>query len=346
MDAFRPGHRIYWLSFPVPAPTALDAVGRSVRAGWDEAAVAVGLPRSPIGPDEAGRYARRAQAVVSLVPRPFAPAPATPAQLVWLHHHQLYRGLSADAPLPPAAETVEQALVAKGASCMPAPVLDEGGLPDEPLGTAGQVRARVGAVHRRWLKVADEVSAASTGAAAYQVPLVVRDTPSAGGLFPGSEILGRLDECGVDADWAVRVTVRRSGKVAARNSRALRNLNEQFDQRSAEVSVGATALDRTAALLTEYAAVLDADKAVHPDPGLRPGGPTLPLGVASDQGQCPRQQRQPDPDAAQHQHDQQPHQRQRLEQAVADEQQAADQGGETAGQLRPGSGHRPRAHLC
>ena len=102
----------------------------------------------------------------------------------------------------------------------------------------------------------------ATGAvpASYQCLLVLTDTPAEGMAFPGSEFVGRIDESGLDVDWAMRLQVRSSAQVAAQNRKALVNLNEQYGQREGELSHGLGALDRAAAELAEYAAILDTDK--------------------------------------------------------------------------------------
>ena len=47
--------------------------------------------------------------------------------------------------------------------------------------------------------------------------MVLSDVPDEGMLFPGSEFLGRIDECGLEVDWAMRLTVRTSDQVAKQN---------------------------------------------------------------------------------------------------------------------------------
>lgn len=61
-------------------------------------------------------------------------------------------------------------------------------------------------------------------------------------------------------DWGIRLHVQSSTQVASQNQRALRNLNEQYGQRSGELSHGLNMLDRVAHDLSEYVGILVTDK--------------------------------------------------------------------------------------
>lgn len=111
----------------------------------------------------------------------------------------------------------------------------------------------------RVLKVA-QPAAVNPRPASYQVMLALADTPAAGSVFPGSEFLALTDYVGVDVDWAMRMTVLGSAEVVAKNRRALVNLNEQYKQREGEISHGHNVLDRAAADLAEYAALMEQDQ--------------------------------------------------------------------------------------
>ena len=75
-------------------------------------------------------------------------------------------------------------------------------------------------------------------------------------VFPGSELVGRIDESGLYVDWAMRLSVRASAAVAAKNQRALRNLNEQFGQREGDEPRADTS-KRVASDLAQYVAILE-----------------------------------------------------------------------------------------
>lgn len=252
LDALGPGQRVYWLSVPLGARRPADSVAGSARAAWNGLQDWLGLPRSVPSPTVVARWQAQAARVVEAIPSPFRPAPATPAQMVWLHQHMLCRGLYQDLEVPtPADGDVPHA---RAGSVFSEPLIDEGALSDAD----SPARARLTPWDHRYVKVTD-VDAVDP-AVSYQALLVVADGPDGGMVWPGSEFIGRIDESGVDVDWALRLTVRSSDAVAVQNQRALRNLNEQYSQREGEVSHGLNMLDRVAADLAEYDAILASDK--------------------------------------------------------------------------------------
>ncbi|MGB8382870.1 MAG: hypothetical protein WCG47_16755, partial [Dermatophilaceae bacterium] len=228
-----------------------------VRAATADLRDRIGLPRAPIRAGEVRRRRAQAARVAETIPAPFKPTPATPAQMVWLHEHTIRRGLFQDLDVPTTAsnDVAAQLLTAKASSALTEPWLDEAGQSDLP----GRSVARLNPLSRRFLKVAD-AAAVDAGPASYQALLVVADVPDAGMVFPGSELVGRIDESGLYVDWAMRLSVRASAAAAAKNQRALRNLNEQFGQRSGEMSHGLNMLERVASDLAEYVAILESDK--------------------------------------------------------------------------------------
>ena len=257
LEAIGPGQRIYWLSVPLGIDKPSDRALEPLHAAMADLRDAAGLPRDPIPAADVQRRLAQAARIAEAIPAPFNPTPATAAQMVWLHQHSIRRGLFLDLDLPSPAPTdvVAQLLTAKGSSALTEPWLDEGGQSD----LTGNTFARLNPLSRRFLKVAD-AAAVTPDPASYQALLVVSDVPDGGMIFPGSELIGRIDESGLAVDWAMRLSVRPSAAVAAQNQRALRNLNEQYGQRSGELSHGVNMLDRVAQDLAEYVAVLDSDK--------------------------------------------------------------------------------------
>lgn len=253
LDAIGPGQRLFWLSVPLGASGA-DQVLAPLRAGFATFKDILGLPHTAIDPAELGRRTAQASRVLDAIPSPFRPEPATPAQMVWLHEHTVNRGLylDLDLPTPTSDDLTTTLLTPKAGAALSELLLDEGGQTDLD---ARSLR-RWNPLARRYLKVRN----ADVEEASYQSMLVIADVPDGGMLFPGSEILGRIDECGLDVDWALRLAVRSSQAVAAQNQKALRNLNEQYTQRDGELSHGVNMLDRVAADLAEYVAVLESDK--------------------------------------------------------------------------------------
>ena len=242
------GRRIYWLSVPLRGNRFAEVLDTAITNVKD----ALVLPRSAPSPGEVKRYQHKAAKVLEAIPGAFAARPATPAQMVWLHQHSLDRGLYADDDLP---RSVDSAL--RGPAAFSAPVLDEGGSTD-PDDEDRPVMPWA----RKYLKVIDHGVIGDDGgpAASYQSLMVMADPPDGGMMFPGSEVLGRIDECGILVDWAMRLNVRCSDEVAGQNRRALRNLQEQYEQREGEISHAFNMLDRVSQELAEYVAVLESDK--------------------------------------------------------------------------------------
>jgi hypothetical protein len=275
LDEVGPGGRVFWLSVPLAAGAR---VREPLRAAAADLRDALALPRAGIRPAEIGGYLRQADKVAAAIPAPFRPQPATVAQMMWLHLHAQQRGLFLDSNLPgshdggyyanangdPGSGMDDRPDGGLGGGSLPSwrtggglpePLLDEGGQSDRPF-TRG--RWTVNPLDHRYLKV-DQASAVTPVGASYQAMLVLTDVPTDGMLFPGSEFIGRIDECGVEVDWAVRLHMRSSDEVAKANRKALVNLNEQYGQREGELSHAMNALDRVAADLAEYAAVLSGD---------------------------------------------------------------------------------------
>ncbi len=257
LDLIGPGQRIYWLSVPLGSDKPSDRWLEPTRAAAADLRDRIGLPRAPIPATEVERRLAQAARVAESIPSPFNPSPVTPAQMVWLHEHTLRRGLFQDLDLPTSSpkDVAAALLTPKSSSALGEPLMDEGGQGD----LDAKALSRWNPINRRFLKIQDGASV-DAGDASYQCLLVVSDVPDGGMVFPGSEFVGRIDESGLDVDWAMRLQQRSSAQVASQNRKALRNLNEQYGQRDGEVSHGMNMLDRVAEDLAEYASLLESDK--------------------------------------------------------------------------------------
>lgn len=100
--------------------------------------------------------------------------------------------------------------------------------------------------------------------ASYQQILTVKSFPLHGNAFPGSEFLDHLP--GVCAplgtaartvDWVMEVSRTPAERVVRKNARALRQVGEQMDQRSDEVSFAQNTLTRKVQLLGTYTNYLE-----------------------------------------------------------------------------------------
>ncbi|MDP9240457.1 MAG: ATP-binding protein [Actinomycetota bacterium] len=257
LDEIGPGQRVFWLSVPLADGRASDRLLEPLRAAATDLRDSLALPRAGIAASDLARRLEQARKVAEGIPAPFQPRAATPAQMLWLHLHAQQRGLflDMDLPDPDTRDVSGQLLTPRSGATLPEPLLDEGGQSDL---SRRNVRA-LNPLTRRYLKV-DQPGRADDAPPSYQSMLVLSDVPAEGMVFPGSEFVGRIDECGLEVDWAMRLQVRSSDQVAAQNRRALVNLNEQYGQREGEISHGLNTLDQAAADLAEYARVLESDK--------------------------------------------------------------------------------------
>ncbi|MDP3893614.1 MAG: hypothetical protein Q8Q44_20450, partial [Nocardioides sp.] len=260
LDEIGVGERIYLLAVPLSDGGTRDRLSAVWRSALAEVSDFAGLPRPGVPAAEIQRRQDQAAAIARRIPVPYRATPVTVAQLVWLHQHALQRGLFADLDFPESGDLAEELLTPRSAAVLPEPMLDEGGQSDvdDTASWSQRITAR-NPLTARYLKVSQPHNPRSPGDS-YQALLALSDVPTDGMVFPGSEFLGRVDECGLEVDWAMRLTVRASADVARQNKRALVNLNEQFDQRSGELSHGLNALEQAANDLAEYAAILENDK--------------------------------------------------------------------------------------
>lgn len=258
------GERVFYLSVPLanPGSTAWKAAWM---AATGQVRDVLQLPRCRPTQREIEFRKGQADLVMDAIPSPFRPRPISVAEQVWLAAHAQRRGM-VDMPTPEPTDALSQELlVPKSGVVLPEPILDEGARSDlgvdesaakNVLRAAGRV---VDPVQRRYLKVQDPRALDLGQDASYQAMLVLTDTPVGGMTFPGSEFLGRVDDWGLDVDWAVRLRLNARDKVMRANRKAVRDLNDQFSQRDGEDD-GQHELDSAAELLGMYQKVLSDDR--------------------------------------------------------------------------------------
>ena len=247
------GERAYFLSVPM-ANNGRNRWEAKARAALGTVQDLVELPRAHPSPEQIeGRRLQAAQ-IAALIPAPLKARPASAAEQVWLAAHAARRGML-DFP-PPEPGTADEGMYLRTGAAFPEPVLDEGAWSDLE-GLPARLR---NPLTRKVLKVTDPRAAETGQPASYQCPMVIADTPVGGLAWPGSELLARLDDLTQDADWAIRLKVNPRDRVMAANRKALRELNDQFDQRSDETTLGRTDLDLAADLLSDYQSVFSADR--------------------------------------------------------------------------------------
>lgn len=244
------GQRQYWLSVPLIDRKLVSRLRAAARAGLTAFSDQLALPRTLPDETEVRLYLEQARQLELLIPSMFHAEPATPAQMVWLNQHVQQRGLPLDYEVPPVTHDAPKTGIA-----IPEPLVDEGAKSDYNRASWRDLQL----TQRRLVKIS-QPNTPEEVPASYQALLTVGDGPHAGWAFPGSELLGRVDESAIDVDWTIRLQQRSSHEAATANRRALNRLKDQLDQRENEVSANMTELDRVASLLTEYLGVLEADR--------------------------------------------------------------------------------------
>jgi hypothetical protein len=243
------GRRVHWIAAPLANPGA-KAFMEPLQASWTTLQDTLMMPRSVPGRHAIGERAAQAEALRKEMPSAFDPRPATVAEMAWMFGHAMQRGLGLDTAVP-VDGSLDAEMHLSGPSVLPSSMVDPAGQTD-----SDKRLSPLQILKRPYVKVLDPTN---PDLASYQTTLVVSDTPSGGIVYPGCEWIGRVDESGVPCDWAIRMTVRSRDEVTNRNRRAVRTLNDQFDQRSEEERAGSS-LDTTARALGEYQAVMDADE--------------------------------------------------------------------------------------
>ena len=100
LDQLAPGGRVFWLSVPLGHTSSWSWVTEATAAASTSVRDALALPRAPISEKEVDRRLTQAARIAAVLPAPFQPTPATPAQMLWLHLHAQQRGLTPGRPAP------------------------------------------------------------------------------------------------------------------------------------------------------------------------------------------------------------------------------------------------------
>lgn len=258
------GRRVHYLAVPLANPGS-RAWTAPFKATEGTAKEALGLPRAHPSQDEIQFRLEQSDRVQRAIPSIFDPKPLTVVEQVWLGAHQQSRGLQdispetavAMAKLPALddddSESRNLRLVSHSGVLLPEPILDPGARVDTN-------KRYNNPVTRRILKVTD--STIPDAQPSYQALMVMTATPPGGVLFPGSELLSRLDMYGADVDWAIRSKINSRDKVMRRNRQAVKKLNDQYDQRETEngEAFGLHDLDRAAKAMEQYQSIFAADQ--------------------------------------------------------------------------------------
>lgn len=262
------GKREYWLSAPLRMGSAKQKAGAAWRNVDTSFRDLVSLPVNPPTPKEILAALQTAGKLEEQLPVAFEPHRASVAEQVWIATHSQTRGLGIDNAAPePAGRTLGGVAQQYGEddpsdrftspAVFPNPLLDEGGQTD-----LTNKLAKFDPFSRRYLKVQNLREETTS----YQTLMALAGTPKGGWETPAIDWVGRIDELGVEADWALRLNVIAAGEAARRNKRAETNLNDQLDQQDGTASITGSGgqLVQTAATLQDYHSELNrSDKEVE-----------------------------------------------------------------------------------
>lgn len=239
--------RLFYLSVPLQVGGIAGMLAAAGRSAWTSLVDLTGLPRDGVNPALVRRLLARADELAKLIPLAFRPAPATAAEVIWLHRHAQTRGVFDGVPAPVDDPEISAELINRSAGTIGSAVLDEGARSDLAP------RAVFNPLGRRYLKITSD-----TEEVAYQSLLMLSDTPAHGVAEIGNEFLGRIDDAGPRVDWAIRGRVRSQQEVLRRNKRAKNTLEEQVGQRDQD-SAASSKLGRSLGQMHDYEALMVSD---------------------------------------------------------------------------------------
>ncbi len=262
------GKREFWLSAPIRSGNVkqrMSAIGRNAETSARDL---LSLPVRPPSNKEVLAALQSAGKIEEQLPADFAPHRATVAEQVWIASHSQTRGLGLDNAAPDTSGRTLGGVAQQygadelpdrtvGSVVFPNPLIDEGGQTELP-----SKLAKYDPFTRRYVKIQNLREETTS----YQVLLALAGTPKGGWETPAVDWVGRIDELGVDADWAIRLNVIAAGDAARRNKRAEANLTDQLDQQdgTAAITGSGGSLVTTARTLQEYHAELNrSDKEVE-----------------------------------------------------------------------------------
>ncbi len=249
------GQRLYWLSVPLGNANLAQTLHAAATASKNHFLDTLGVTR-PLPPQpEIERRLKQAAEISARIPS-FDPKPATAAQMMWLHQHMVDRGMTLDDPMPKPGDIASDLATSSPRATIGEPLVDEGGRSDFASATDYNPLAKT----NRLVKITDIHRI--DGGSSYQALAVLTKPPTGGMVFPGSELLGRIDESGLNIDWAQRIQVIGRDTTTSANQRALEQLRDQT------FHTGGTDQDNIAAntdlamresALHEYVSVLASD---------------------------------------------------------------------------------------
>ncbi len=245
------GERLFFLIAPLSYKTPRELWGTFRRSFDVTVSEAARLPLHPAAERTFSTWKTRMTQIEKSIPASFHAQRVGISALRWITNHLVSRGVEATLPYDHKSITEVEDWI-NPSSCLPEPLLDEGGMTDVPEDKLPQVKL----FKRRFLKVETGDTEPS-----YQQFSIMGLTPQAGFIFPGAEFVNYAASISHDMDFALRLVVTSSDKVKAKNRRAENNLKDQYKQRGSGESVivgGNAEIDKSARALQEYVEDLSA----------------------------------------------------------------------------------------
>ncbi|MGQ4519123.1 ATP-binding protein [Dermabacteraceae bacterium CCM 9520] len=251
LEDFTMGERLFFLCVPLGKKFSLERVKGAASAWMERRRLQLGLPLLGISRDEKEACLRQAKTIEGFIPSIFKPKRVTLAQQIWLEGHLVSRGALFD--VFPNSENPGPEDVTRW---LGQPVIDEGGKSDIKKGFLGSTNPNLrNPFLQRYLKIGSEDQFA-LGEASYQSMFALTGFPAEGLAWPGSELLGDIDNYAPGAEWVIRMNTISSHEAKKANRKAARTINDQLDQRDSEVGTGHHDLDTSIDLLREYDQIL------------------------------------------------------------------------------------------
>ncbi|MBD5382480.1 hypothetical protein ACR8AL_07400 [Clavibacter sepedonicus] len=231
------GRREFWLAVPLRTGGLKNELRVAARQADTSAREMLALPLRPPSAHEITDALQAAGKIEEQLPDAFKAHRATVAEQVWIAAHAQNRGLQIDlaAPMPtgsPARGVAtrfrrQASSPVRPSSVFPHPLLDEAGQSDR-----ANKGARFDPLNRRFLKVTnlrDDITS-------YQVMLALSGSPK-GGWDEDAKWMNRIDQLGVDADWAWRLRTSPALAARHRNKRTEANLSDQLEQQEGTAAI-------------------------------------------------------------------------------------------------------------
>lgn len=212
------GARRYLLT--VELPTNLqDGIRSAGKSAANVVLQAAGVnPLTPT-PEEYQAALARMDTISEQLPEEYNAVPATPEIMAWARRHHIRRE----------GEDLTELLTHSDLDLLGGEVESAGRLEWAGLDQSGMAsmskRDKITAPWRnQWVAVTDE-----DGNTTYQAHLILRSVPRSM-QWPSMEILGRIDDAGVQVDYTITGVARPRAEALSKNAKAMDKLNAQVDQ--------------------------------------------------------------------------------------------------------------------